>query len=191
MPGGDYRFRRIACAVCQPSMPSTAVPRGMTRSPCCWQTHGKSGTPACWQPVCWRNRLRRVSRAAGDARAETLYALAAFTQPDTLPWYLDRLQQWLSIQETALATPPDPLPLLCFVKGLLENGISDDLFAACVLRAGVLHPAVSSHRPWRRLHRLLDYLGLSDNPQVQRAYRQLVAGSGRPRPYETGGIGVG
>jgi hypothetical protein len=47
-------------------------------------------------------------------------------------------------------------------------------FADSVLRLGVLHPDIAAHRPFRRLHRLLDYLGISDDPLVMGAYHQLA-----------------
>ncbi|MHB9110681.1 MAG: DUF4132 domain-containing protein [Armatimonadota bacterium] len=70
---------------------------------------------------------------------------------------------------------PLPLPLLAFLKGLCDESLSQSLFNAAVITARVLHPGVSAHRPLARLHRLLDYLDLSAQPWVQRAYRQLVA----------------
>ena len=113
--------------------------------------------------------------APGDASAETLYAFAAFTRPGALPWYMERLEAVSAMQRDDPLAMPGPLPLLCFLAGLRAHALSDEQFAACVTRAGVLHPAVSAHRPWRRLHRLLDYLGLSDDPQLPRVYRRLVA----------------
>ena len=70
---------------------------------------------------------------------------------------------------------PAPLTLLCFLKSLSAGALTQQFFSAAVLHGRVLHPGISAHHPFRRLHRLLDYLGFSSDEQLFRMYRQLVA----------------
>jgi len=58
---------------------------------------------------------------------------------------------------------------------LCDDSLSQSAFNSAVITARVLHPGVATHRPLARLHRLLDYLGLSSLPAVVSAYRQLAA----------------
>ncbi|HEY3377351.1 MAG TPA: DUF4132 domain-containing protein [Armatimonadota bacterium] len=114
--------------------------------------------------------------ALSDDTTHTLYAFARFTAPDATDWYLRELTQALaSIDAPDPLRLPTPRILLAFLKGLAADALPERLFVRCVLLAGVLHPHVASGRPWRHLHRLLDYLGLSEDPLIRQAYRQLVA----------------
>lgn len=100
--------------------------------------------------------------------------LAAFTRHDPDQQYL-RLVEALLAAGDGGAGLPSPLLLLGFMKGLCDGNLPETLFGACVLRGRVLHPRVAHHRPFRYLHRLLDYLGLQSDPTVQHYYRELVA----------------
>ncbi|MHB9133364.1 MAG: DUF4132 domain-containing protein [Armatimonadota bacterium] len=102
-------------------------------------------------------------------------ALAHCTSPDPGGRYLLLLEQSMDNIPVAADALPEPLLLLSFLKTLGDGGLSQPLFAACVLQAHVLHPDIAVGRPLRRMHRLLDYLGLSADIAVQSAYRQLVA----------------
>lgn len=83
------------------------------------------------------------------------------------------LAQHGNVQEPAGL--PHPLPLLAFLHGLYNGTLTSTHFSFCVLRAHTLHPGISAHRPLHHLHRLLDYLGLSTDPEVVGLYRQLAA----------------
>ena len=109
-----------------------------------------------------------------DPLLSTLLAMAYFTGDGATGWYLRQLHRWLK-KPTLIPERPALLPLLCFLKGLSAEALPAPLFDAAVLQAEVLHPRVAAHRPFRRLHRLLDYLGLSDALPVQQHYRRLVA----------------
>jgi len=103
--------------------------------------------------------------------------MAQLPLPDPDGCYQELLSRLLA-HPSVPANPdalPAPLPLLAFLKGLCADSLPQALFNAAVVTARVLHPGVAAHRPLVRLHRLLDYLDLSAQPVVQRAYRQLVA----------------
>jgi len=107
-------------------------------------------------------------------------AMAKMTAPDPAGHYHLLLEKLLlchrgNTLNRSSDELPSPLPLLAFLKTLFEQTLSPDLFALCVQFERVLHPDISPQRPLRRLHRLLDYLGLSARGSVQSAYRQLVA----------------
>lgn len=108
-----------------------------------------------------------------------LLAILRFTDATATPWYLDELSQCLTLNEmpTEYQTNvlPSPLLTICVMKTLHEQCLSPALFRSAVLQQHVLHPLVARHRPFRQLHRLLDYLGLSNEPFVQLRFRALVA----------------
>lgn len=104
---------------------------------------------------------------------EEFVAIAMVTSAEHSEWYRDCLDRWCA--EDHGGEMPTLLPLVCFI-GELHAGTLDDIrFARCVLQARVLDPEIAPHRPFRRLHRLLDYLHLSDDARVYQAYRRLAA----------------
>ncbi len=116
-----------------------------------------------------------------DAEADPAYQaallLAQLPSPDPDGRYPARLAHLLT--RPVRPDDPDALPeaplLLAFLKGLADGTLPPHRFNAAVVGGRALHPGVSAHRPLQRLHRLLDYLGLSGDPGVAHAYRQLVA----------------
>ena len=108
----------------------------------------------------------------GDEPAAIVAALANFTSSDSGSGYREALGGRFIRDETAR---PPVLLLLCFLQGLHEETLTYEQFAEAVLEGGVLDPAVTTHRPLRKINRLLDYLGLSDVPQVRQYYRRLVS----------------
>ena len=109
-----------------------------------------------------------------------IVAMARMTLPDPDGQYLTLLKNLLWRFQGSSITRisdelPSPLPLLAFLKTLGEHVLPSDVFPVCVQLERVLHPDISPHRPLRQLHRLLDYLGLSAEDDVQSAYRQLAA----------------
>lgn len=104
-------------------------------------------------------------------------AMACFPYPDPQGRFPALLAHLLRRAPDAREAPmlPDPLLLLCFLKCVSAGTLTPSLFSDAVLRGRVLHPGIAPHYPLRRLHRLLDYLGLSADEQLFRLYRQLVA----------------
>jgi len=107
-----------------------------------------------------------------DESTAIVAALANFTSSESGRWYREALERRFIRDET---TRPPVLLLLCFLHGLHEETITYEQFAEAVLEGGVLDPAISTHRPFRKINRLLDYLGLSDTPLVRQCYRRLVS----------------
>lgn len=108
-----------------------------------------------------------------------LLAILRFTDTTATPWYLEELSKYLTLNEMPTEYQPDVLPppllTICVMKTLHEQSLPPALFRNAVLQQHVLHPLVARHRPFRQLHRLLDYLGLSNEPFVQLRFRALVA----------------
>jgi len=123
-------------------------------------------------PLCWPANEPGID---DPRRVAVLMAHLPLPDPDErYPALLGRLLARPSVL-FSLDELPSPLLLLTFLKGLCDASLSQSLFNSAVITARVLHPGVSAHRPLVRMHRLLDYLDLSGQPAVGRAYRQLVA----------------
>ncbi len=119
--------------------------------------------------------------------------MACFPYPDARQRYPAVLAHLLrrEPEERDVSLLPAPLTLLCFLKSLSAGTLTPQLFATAVEHGRVLHPGIALHHPLRRLHRLLDYLGLSTDERFCGMYRRLVAGSGRPPQRRTGRAGAG
>jgi hypothetical protein len=109
-----------------------------------------------------------------DPAQSALLAIAHFTEHHATAWYLRQLGAGLK-SPTSARDRPALLSLVCFLKGLCADALPPHLFAAAVQRGGVFSPRVGSRRPFRHLHRLLDYLGLSGELHVLQLYRGLIA----------------
>ncbi len=104
----------------------------------------------------------------------TIRAMACLTQPDADGRFTGILLHLLE-HHPLPSGPPPALPLLCFLQALHAQTLSPNLFARCVRNLQALHPAIAAGRPFRAVHRLLDYLGLSQDSTLQFTYRQLAA----------------
>ena len=101
-------------------------------------------------------------------------AIAAFADAESGHWYRQQMEASLS-NNASDEDLPSPLLLLAFLHGLHHGWLDPEQFDACVIEGKTLSPEISPHRRLRARHRLLDYLGVSQQAPFQQYYRQLTA----------------
>ena len=114
-----------------------------------------------------------TARSNKDGIAEFSYAIRAFFHDEAISWYQEWLKnyQFKRIENTGL---PSPLLLLVFIHGLYHQWLTQTDFNHCVLQGKLLSSAISPHRRLSYHNRLLDYLGLSQQPFFTCLYRELT-----------------